>query len=337
MKKRYSQRGFILITVVLTVTLLCALLLGFAQQSRSKLQAADNYHARRQAWHCAQAGVNITRALIEQNSDNFNNPTLAKMLQHNLEFKVADGNVTVIIEDEQGKINVNQLKNSQGQINRKMVDRLLRLFDLLNQKYDRSEKISYSLAPCIIDWIDEDNQTTVLPFVSHDNRGAESEYYQKLTNSYRCSNQPLESLDELMLIKQMKPGWLYHNDNHDNNQPPSLAQCLTVYGSGKINLNTAPALVIQSLSENITPALARDIIERRKLKPFTGIDELMSLPGMITLAQDRIVELTCFDTPEHYYKIIATGKYRNCAKTITVIVHIKTLRQQMKTIFYQEF
>lgn len=64
--------------------------------------------------------------------------------------------------------------------------------------------MTHELADAILDWLDEDE----LPR----KYGAESEYYQRLDQRYRSKNGPLDTLDELLLVRGVTPELLYGED-----------------------------------------------------------------------------------------------------------------------------
>lgn len=64
------------------------------------------------------------------------------------------------------------------------------------------------IAESIIDWMDSD--TT--PMTS----GAENEYYQSLVPAYTAKNGPIDSLDELLLVKGVTPQLLFGEDTNHN-------------------------------------------------------------------------------------------------------------------------
>ncbi len=68
--------------------------------------------------------------------------------------------------------------------------------------------MSYEIADAILDWLDDDE----LPR----RYGAESEYYQRLDSPYFAGNGPLQSLDELLLVRGATPGLLYGEDLNCN-------------------------------------------------------------------------------------------------------------------------
>ncbi len=68
--------------------------------------------------------------------------------------------------------------------------------------------MTYELADAILDFIDDDD-------ISRTN-GCESDYYNGLQPSYSSKNSPLESLDELLLVRGVSPEYLYGEDFNRN-------------------------------------------------------------------------------------------------------------------------
>jgi type II secretory pathway component PulK len=64
------------------------------------------------------------------------------------------------------------------------------------------------LAASIIDWRDEDDEIT--------DGGAESEYFLLLSDPYECKNGPLETVEEILLIKGASKELLYGEDTNLN-------------------------------------------------------------------------------------------------------------------------
>jgi general secretion pathway protein K len=82
------------------------------------------------------------------------------------------------------------------------------------------------VAEAIADWRDEDSDRRP--------HGAENFDYQ--TRGYVCKDGPFENVEELLLVKGMTPE-LYHQ----------VEEHVTVFGSGRVNLNTAGRDVLQTL------------------------------------------------------------------------------------------
>ena len=112
----------------------------------------------------------------------------------------------------------------------------------------------------LLDWMDPDDIVQA--------EGAESHHYLIQARPHRCKNAPIDTLEELFLIKGFSLGGFYGEDaNHNGllddgeddgpaNYPPDDAdgelrlgwvQLLTCQGDGRVNINTAPEAVLAAL------------------------------------------------------------------------------------------
>jgi len=333
--------GFVLITVLLVIMLLTALLLQYNYASRTQLNSADSYTHQLRARNCARAGLNVALASLKQNPDLLTNLTLRRMLQETLVYEVGYGTCSVTLTAENGKLNLNLLKTNTSP-DRIRIDQLLRLIDLfnhqINQQNHDSPSLDYGLVPALIDWTDADNQVTVLPFVSRGSVGAESSYYENASLPCKCPNRSLSLLDESLFVRGMTPQFLYGSSDSDNdkNSPRPLADYLTVHGDGKIDINTAPALVLQSLSDRITPTLTRLIIQQRQTKPFTSIDELRNFPGFPSLPSIALHDYLTIQPQIRFFTIRARGIIGLQSVTITALIKTNSASGNVDIILYKE-
>ncbi len=118
----------------------------------------------------------------------------------------------------------------------------------------------------LLDWRDRDNL--------HRLNGAEDDYYGSLPRPYKCRNESLRTVEEVLLIRGMDEDLYYGTDGRGG-----LRDLLTVYSrSAKININTAPRellLAIPGISEEVVDAL----IEYRTQQPFRTITEVQAIAG----------------------------------------------------------
>src|SRR5262249_12987180 len=95
------------------------------------------------------------------------------------------------------------------------------------------------VANAILDWIDADDQLRT--------NGAEDEYYQTLQPPYHCKNAPLDSLEELLLVRGVTPELLFGNDtNRNGTLDPGEDQ-----GGGVHDRGWSASLTIYSREQNI--------------------------------------------------------------------------------------
>ena len=125
------------------------------------------------------------------------------------------------------------------------------------------------VANSILDWLDPDDTPR--------SDGAEDDYYSSLPNPYHCKNGPLDSLEELLLVKGVTPHMLYGNDRNRNGvlDPDEddgggqvdlgWSAYLTVYShEPNTDVNGNPRIYINdpdidTLANNLTPVLGQDM------------------------------------------------------------------------------
>jgi len=313
------------VVVLCTIIMLGVLLFSFNNESRDNLFAADGLKNSAQALNCAEAGLNVAMAALKQSDALRASGNLKDLLTGQKDITLADGTCSVTVTDESSKLNLNLLKTSSGTLDRTKIDQVLRLIDLLNRRSFEDSPIGYGLIPAIIDWTDSDEETTCLAFVAHENLGAESSYYAGLDHPYRSKNAPLDTTEELLLIKGITPQVF-----------DRIRDYVTVKGDGKININTASELVIESLSEKMDPALARMIVNRRREKPFGNLAELRDIPGMTTAVYQAIRRTATVRPEDNYYQVTSCGSRGGRGRKIVAMIQRKADADKLEIIQYRE-
>ena len=257
--RRSDERGIALLLTLLVLTLLVALILEFDAEARREYRDAAAFRDNFKATVLARAAVQAARGILQQDilkkkltKESFDAPTDMWAIPIT-NYAIGDGLLTAQIEDERGKLNLNDLAAETDLNARKVkVLRVKRLFELL--------QINPDLVDAIVDWMDQDD--------TPEPAGAESLYYQSQRPPYRAANAPLETLLELRLVKGMTPDII-----------EKLSRVVTVYpqgGGSKVNLNTAHPLVLQALDLRITQGMAAEIIQARPFKTIQDLDRVSS-------------------------------------------------------------
>lgn len=219
------RRGVVLLAVLVVVVLLSLAAYQFSELMMAEYKATDSYVRSAQAKAYADSGVHYLAAALSNpntlaatlNNNPYNNPGafLGVVVDPGAKPRMR-GKFTVLtlldpddpnfgaqgfrpgVSDESGKINLNALLkwDPSGQ---KAHDILLAM-----QLPNLTEDVINS----ILDWLDPDEEER--------SNGAEDIYYGSLTPSYHAKNGPLDSLDELLLVKGVTPRFLYGNDRNRN-------------------------------------------------------------------------------------------------------------------------
>lgn len=307
-----------MIVVLLVIAVIAGIVFEFCYDSRVKFHLAENTRDSYQALYCAEGGLAVATAALEQRGNLWTDEKLAGMLSGAVQVPVGKGYCTISVAGERGKISVNGLVTRDGKPIRQQVDRMLRLIDVLNSQYEGRNPISYGIVPAIIDWIDPDDEVTVLSYVQGENSGAESDYYRNLEKPYRCKNRPMEVLSELMLVKGMTGEVFRGATGAEQAGPPmGMEQFLTVYGDGRVNINEASAIVLQSLSEQIGRTLAESVVQHR---PYRNMEELGKVPGMTPEILQVVRGLVTMQSGEEYYTVTVRGVVGNCVRALRLAV-----------------
>jgi general secretion pathway protein K len=328
-----GEPGIVLIVVLLIIAVIAAIVFEFCHDSRVKYQLAENSLHSYQALCCAEAGLAVAVAALEQGNSIWSDETLARILSGAAPISVGSGHCTTSVVAERGKINVNSLVTRDGKPVRQRIDQMLRLIDVLNAQRAGKNPISYSLVPALMDWIDPDDEVTVPPYVQGANAGAEEEYYRSLPKPCHCKNGPVETLSELLLIKGMTREIFYGRADAERTSLTGFGECLTVYGDGLMNINDASATLLQTLSERIDPTLAGSIVAHR---PYQSVGELADVPGMTREVLQTLRGQVTVQPGGEYYTVTARGAVGHCVRTVRLALRRDLARGQVTPLIRWE-
>lgn len=244
-----DQKGFALLISLLIILLLVVIIFEADFQARADLRAAGNFRDDLKAFYLARSAVSAGEALLKDDAKNSNAyDGLDEFWAFPMsEFPLGDGVLSGVIIDEDRKINLNFLvkKISTGtQVVKPRKEQLERLFELL--------QIDPQLVDPIVDWIDSDGEALTF--------GAEDETYLRLDPPYETPDKPFETLDELRMVHGVTDE-IYRK----------LEPYVTIYGKGRINVNTADLLVIESFDQALDETYARRLADKR---PFESVGDV---------------------------------------------------------------
>jgi general secretion pathway protein K len=223
----------------------------------------------------------------------------------------------LLIEDEGGRISINRLISGSG-YNPLIRDLLLRL--LTGPHFRLEQTKAMDLLDAIKDWIDTDDEVT--------GAGAEGAFYARLERPYAVKNAPLDCIEELLMVKGMT-----HSLFYGAAESPGLVQCLTAFGDGRININTAPKPVLRALAVEMTDdevdrldKYRRD--QRNDLADLVWYQKIPRSSG-ITIPTGLIVVRS--DT----FRITAVGLQGRMTERITGVVKRETDRRKLKLLSWK--
>lgn len=260
-----DRRGVVLLLVLGTVALFTALVVSFSADQGLDMELAYNFRDSVQAQYIARAGIEAAQAMLKEDDPSYDadDEEWGSFAEYALGASAYLEGPTFggTLEDECGKIDLNSLNIEGEQVYREA--QLKQLFELL--EIDISADELDELAKSLRDWQDMNDQPEF--------GGAESDYYLSLDPPYICKNGPLDTPEEILLVKGMKPEYYYGTENYKG-----IKEYVTVGTGGKINLNTASRIVLMSMSRTYLTEDAAESIEDGR--PFLNEQDRSRIQGL---------------------------------------------------------
>lgn len=308
-----DNRGVALILTISIVTLLVALTMQFNGAMRSEIHAAMNLRDGVRLSAMARSGFNYGLAVLfedglsDRTFDSLLEPWAdAVALSQSASTLSDQGTIEMQIRDESARIQINQLVDRVGGYNEKQKEIVTRLLSLGPFGLE-AEEVG-NILDAIKDWIDPDDEPTKF--------GAESAYYRSLERPYACRNAPLESLDELLLVRGVTKTLFY-----GTSETPGISRYLTVHGEGKVNINTADPLVLRALSANLDEKMVEAMLVYREDREMD-----LSQPGWYKGVPGMSSEVVMDDlitTSSRHFEIRADGVLGTLRKGVRGLVERK--------------
>ena len=256
------RAGSTLLVVLVVVVMLSLGAYTFSELMIVEMEATNVYGRSVQSRELALSGIELAAAFVgdRAETDNWNSYHNPEQFQNiNLlpgEVTRTSGYFSVVaplvsdlqsnsvrfgLMNESGKLNLNILA-SEEEDEGEEGDAVNRMMYIPNMTED--------IAAAILDWIDDDDETRTY--------GAESDYYETLESSYSAKNGPLESLDELLLVRDITPEMLYGEDTNRNgildpNENDGDATLPFDNADGILNLGWFDYFTVHSREINIRP------------------------------------------------------------------------------------
>ncbi len=339
------RRGAILIVVLVVLSGLSLLALGVAHRSRLESRVAQYQYERAYVRELAEGGLAVAVARLREDSndvDHLAEPWAAGfslgrqgwLTDQAMRFRQSHF-LEVSCADEQGKLNLNQVGSEQ----------LAAIAGL-----------DAEAAASLLDWLDPDDSRRAL--------GAESAYYQALPTPYLAKNQPVDLLQEALLVRGVSPAAYYGEDaDMDGILDPSendgmgtypaddadgylllgLRDLLTAHGDGRVNINTAPAevlLMIPGMSEEAANA----IVEGRAGadgepgteddQPIEDLADVRRLSGVSGFEADVLAGLGRLDS--EYFRIVSRAGIKGGRVTCELELTVRRADGNVEPILRRE-
>lgn len=279
------RRGAALVITLWTLLILGLLISGFAFEMQVESTITSYYRKRLKADALAKAGVEwallvlkttkTVEARTAEDNPEEEDPLYSAARQvvrgggvAGMRVELGEGAFTIDIRPEEGRRNVNLLTEEEWELVLEQARVPVELWD--------------GLIDCFQDWIDDDSD--------HLPNGAEADdaYYRE--RGYEPKNAPLDTIDELLLIKNFDERIVYGGpaDNPDDEPILGIGRLLTTWGNGRVNLNaasrdvllTVPGMVDTAADSLIEGRLGEDGIAGTDDDGYDSVSEALAVAGM---------------------------------------------------------
>lgn len=377
-KPRQNQQGVALLMVLIALTILGTMTADLMESNEVYLSTTVNARDAKKAEYMAKSGVNLARLTLtfKELLGNTSMPfwQYADMLISTITDKSGgilgdltgadlsgaeglglvgigpDDELKVDIIDEDSKLNINMANAiTKGNSVERMVRQLSSLMapEEFNYIFE-GEVLGYELSTrediiCeIIDW--SDGNEDLCDMSGNEDRSL----YTSLEPPYERKNAPFDSVQELFLVSGVSDDFWSAFADPDPEDPKK--RIMTVWGKGRINVNTAPLLVLLPIVCDLTtdasgvnacqdPAQIANIAlilqmmqGLRTLMPFSNYRDfmdalqnperifLMGVPGVVIPPEKRSEARRMLTTSSTVFSIYATATVGRVTKRIHVVV-----------------
>jgi general secretion pathway protein K len=324
LQREIRKEGSVLVLVLIVLSSLIILSVGLAYRTQIEIRLAYANAQRTQAYYLALGGIERIKALLSQ--EELSPSTIARICQFTSTAK--EEGLFEQLKDfdlNEGKLLTYSLRDEQRYLNLNNSD---------PASWVNIDYISEECCSVILDWIDEDNDTGP--------GGAETDFYERLELPYISKDAPFVALKELLFLKGVtrdiylgedlnrnsfldeneRDGWFQVPfDNEDNKLDFGLLDTFTVYGGGKVNINTTSRVILDAL-----PGLGDEVVElilTYRAGPdgqlgtdddmcFTSSEDIANVEGLTELQIELLKQYCCFDS--EYFRIFSSAGLNNTFK-----------------------
>jgi len=251
--------------VMFIMVILSSTMVQLMKQMETGVSHHSNLTSRHQAKLIADGAIQWASVLLMQDlKDNSIDTLQDNWAADKLSLPAVRGELTLRIEDAQGRYNINNLAvKAQQQPQKKIFKQLL-----------SQAGLPQTSSQAIINWIG--NKKTAQKITTDD------AYYLAKEKPYLSAQQMITGTAELSLIKGFE----------DQNLTPLHTHITSLPELTKININTASTSVVQAIL-NLSPDKAKALTESLKQKGITSLSQLSArIKRPITIKQRQLLSVT---------------------------------------------
>ncbi len=281
-----NSEGMALIITLFVVAVMTTLVVQFAYGVYVSANALYNWQSSQRLSYVAKSAVRFASWIISENSSQVAYTYPGTMdITRKKPVESFKGDVSIRIENENIKFNLNTLVFANGSVNRQSYNALVRMLSALN--------IDPSIADRIIDWTGPGSGQVISDISG---------------NGAKLKHAPFDSVDELLSV----PG--ISRAVYDK-----LVPYVTIYGSGVININGAEVPVLMSLSDAIDRDMAERVVQYRGNIPFQDVSDIVKVAGFETIGASVMGLIT---VKGDVFRVVATATDGGIRKVVESVLQV---------------
>ncbi len=293
--------GFALFSVLVILAVLTPVVVNLAYSTRVQMAGADYFACKARSREVARAGLESAMLALKKDDRNYDSylddwGRFGELSRFSGSL-FDEGWFAGRIEDEEGKIKVNRLILA-GAVDPRINGQLTRLFETLD--------IDTDILDALVDWLDEDGETELT--------GAEDDYYASLDDPYSAKDGAIDVIGELRLVRGVTDEIFLGKEGERG-----LVDYLSPFGEDlRVNVNTAPAEVLEALTDEVDRSLVEEITEYRRDEPFTTVEVFWYMDAVDAETYNALRELV--KVKSDYFSITVRGTVGDVYTDIHAVV-----------------
>lgn len=322
-----NSSGYVLIIILIMTTLLVSIAGEFIVMAQVNIGYSQKLKNHLRALYFARSGVQLCQAILyadtkgigaemitgkatDKEIDSYNDIWAINFPEYPI---IEDCTWKIQIIDENSKINLSVLANE-------FTERTKYYF--FTQNFFMNMGLPMDLADVIHDWVDIDDSR--MPY------GAESQdYYATLKPPYTAKNNAMDSIDELLMLKDFTPN-IYYGWSGGNFEAEKNEQNLVEHNKGDVDLNIdkLEELAGEKASKKVSPR------EKNLELPAIGKEKSRRLSDYFTVygdRQDYTSDLNKININTASYRVLSALTDKMTPDIVTEIIR-RRLAQPFKSV-----
>jgi general secretion pathway protein K len=332
-RRRSARRGVALVLVLSSLSILAVMLAEFQEEASAELGSAMAERDALKAEYAARSAVNLSRLLIaaeptirkslallgaamggalpqlpvwelaDELLGAFNDASGREAFSSLARVELDGATFELVVVDEDSKVNVNLPARGTPMAEQQTGEQILELigspeYDGMFEGRDDGGALNTRAEVCgaIVDWTDPNqDQYACDPSETTSSVAPEDAYYERLPFPYERKNAAFDSLEELHLVRGVDDDFWSTFVDPDPEDPGK--RNLTVWGSGKVNINTARPLTLWLLvcSNAVNPMA----------EPFcTDVAQREAFLSVMSMIDFFLKGVPIFTTPKAFVRVV---------------------------------